>query len=67
MENRISFDLVRITAAKREVGVCSNTIRAYAREGLAIYHKGRAAFFSRTELAEHIRRTATREIVKGAA
>jgi DNA-binding transcriptional MerR regulator len=55
------FDLVRISSAKKACGVCSNTIRAYAREGLALYKKGRATFFSRAELADHIRRTATKQ------
>ena len=55
---RPSFDLVRITRAKPEVGVCTNTIRAYAKEGLNLYRKGRAVFFSRAELDIHIRNTA---------
>ena len=60
---RTSFDLIRISSARREVGVCSNTIRAYAKEGLNLYRKGRAVFFSRAELETHIRRTA----IKGTA
>jgi hypothetical protein len=55
-----NFDLVRITRAKREVNISTNTIRAYAREGLSLYRKGRACFFSRSELAEFILRTATK-------
>jgi hypothetical protein len=55
-----SFDLVRLSRSKSACDVCPNTIRAYAREGLALYRKGRAVFFSRTELVEHIRRTATK-------
>jgi hypothetical protein len=57
MENA-SFDLVRITASKKFCSVAPNTIRAYAKEGLNLYRKGRAVFFSRTELEQHIRRTA---------
>ncbi len=56
----IEFDMIRITASKKAVNICSNTIRAYAREGLPIYKKGRATFFSRAELVEHIRKTATK-------
>ena len=54
-----SFDLVRVTKAKKEVDICSNTIRAFAREpnGLRLYRKGRATFFSRSELNEFIRKT----------
>jgi hypothetical protein len=58
-----SFDLVRLTRAKRAVDVCPNTIRAYAKEkeGLNLYRKGRAVFFSRAELNDYIRRTATKQ------
>jgi hypothetical protein len=52
-----TFDLVRISQAKKSCQVSPNTIRAYAREGLNLYRKGRAVFFSRAELADHIRRT----------
>ncbi len=57
-ESNTSFDLVRLTKAKPTVDLAPNTIRAYAREGLALYRKGRAVFFSRAELAHHIRSTA---------
>jgi len=53
-----SFDLVRLTKAKRLVDLSPNTIRAYAREGLSLYRKGRAVFFSRAELENFIRKTA---------
>lgn len=56
LEN-VSFDLVRLTKSKRTVDLSSNTIRAYAREGLNLYRKGRAVFFSRTELEAFIRKT----------
>jgi hypothetical protein len=49
------FDLVRITKAKKEVDVSTSTIREYARQGLGIYKQGKAAFFSKTELAQFIR------------
>jgi hypothetical protein len=54
----VSFDLVRLTKSKRTVDLSSNTIRAYAREGLSLYRKGRAVFFSRAELEQFIRKTA---------
>jgi hypothetical protein len=59
-----SFDLVRLTRAKRAVDVCPNTIRAYAKEGLNLYRKGRAVFFSRAELDTHIRSTADKVAVE---
>jgi hypothetical protein len=58
-EDNTSFDLVRISRAKKAVDLSPNTIRAYALEGLALYRKGRALFFSRSELAAHIRRTSS--------
>lgn len=60
--NQISFDLVRLTKSKREVDLSSNTIRAYAKEGLNLYRKGRAVFFSRAELEQFIRNTAVRQV-----
>ena len=51
-----NFELFRLTKAKREVGVSPNTLRAYALQGLRVYKMGRAAFVSRNELAEFIRR-----------
>lgn len=61
--NSNSFDLVRISRAKKEVDLSPNTIRAYALEGLNLYRKGRALFFSRSELADHIRRTSDQRSV----
>jgi hypothetical protein len=52
-----SFDLVRLSRAKSAVDCSPNTIRAYAKEGLNLYRKGRAVFFSRAELENHIRTT----------
>jgi hypothetical protein len=52
-----NFDLVRLTRAKRAVDVCPNTIRKMAAGGLPLYRQGRAVFFSKAELAQHIRRT----------
>jgi hypothetical protein len=53
-----NFDLVRITKAKKEVDVSTTTIRQYGRQGLAIYKRGKAAYFSKLELADFIRRKA---------
>jgi hypothetical protein len=50
-----SFDLVRLTKSKKLVDLSPNTIRAYSHEGLALYRKGRAVFFSRAELENFIR------------
>jgi hypothetical protein len=45
------FDLVRLTKSKETVDFSPNTIRAYSREGLNLYRKGKAVFFSKAELA----------------
>ena len=47
--------MFRLTKAKREVDLAPNTIRAYSKRGLRIYHQGKAAFVSRCELADFIR------------
>ena len=54
-ESNTTFDLCRLTKSKKIVDLAPNTIRAYSREGLALYRKGRAVFFSRAELEHHIR------------
>jgi hypothetical protein len=56
----IQFDLVRLTKAKKLVDLSPNTIRAYSIQGLSLYRKGRAVFFSRAELDRFIRTTASR-------
>jgi hypothetical protein len=48
------FDLCRVSKSKREVDLSPNTIRAYATHGLQIYRVGKAAFFSRSQLANLI-------------
>jgi hypothetical protein len=55
MNKDTSFEMVRLTKSKSACDVCPNTVRAYAKEGLPLYRLGRAVFFSRAELAEHIR------------
>jgi hypothetical protein len=48
------FELFRLSKSKQAVDVCPNTIRAYFKEGLPCYKKGRAVFVSRSELAQFI-------------
>lgn len=48
------FDLVRISRAKPEVGLCANTIRSYSELGLRLHRVGKVVFFSRSELASLI-------------
>ncbi len=54
-ENKINFDLVRLSKAKSTVDICPNTIRDYSRRGLRLYRLGKCVFFSKDELAEFIR------------
>lgn len=49
------FDLIRLSKSKELVDICSNTIRSYHRQGLPIYKQGKAAYVSKTELAQFIR------------
>jgi hypothetical protein len=49
------FDMVRISKSKEVCDVCSNTIRAYGREGLWLYKLGKSIFFSKSELIAFIR------------
>jgi hypothetical protein len=57
----LSFDLVRLTKSKREVDISPNTIRKYARQGLNLYRKGKAVFFSRAELQPFIKQPVNQE------
>jgi hypothetical protein len=50
------FDLFRLSKSKREVGLAPNTIRGYAKGGLALYRRGRGVFVSRSELEAFIRK-----------
>jgi hypothetical protein len=50
-----NFDLFRLSRAKQEVDLCPNSLRAYHREGLPFYRKGRAIFVSKSELSAFIR------------
>lgn len=57
-----SFDLVRLTKSKKIVDLSPNTIRAFSKGGLALYRSGRAVFFSRAELDQHIRRNSKPQV-----
>lgn len=50
-----SWDLFRISRARKVVDLCPNTLRAFAKAGLPVYRMGRATFVSKTELAAFIR------------
>ena len=50
-----SFDLVRLSKSKEAVDICPNTLRAYHRDGLQFYRRGKAVFFSKSELEQFIR------------
>ena len=50
-----TFDLFRLSKAQEVVDLCPNTLRAYFKEGLPCYRKGKVVFISRTELAAFIR------------
>ena len=48
------FDLFRLSKSKAVVDVCPNTLRTYNKQGLPFYHRGKAIFVSKTELAQFI-------------
>ncbi len=50
------FDLFRLTKSKSAVDVCPNTLRAYFKEGLPSYKRGKVVFVSKMEFADFIRR-----------
>lgn len=50
-----SYDLFRISRAKKVVDLCPNTLRAFAKAGLPVYRKGRVTFVSKADLAAFIR------------
>lgn len=51
VKTSICFDSLK---ARKAVDVCSNTIRAYHRQGLPWYKKGKAVFVSKLELRAFI-------------
>jgi len=48
------FDLFRLSRSKEVVDVCPNTLRAYFKEGLRFYQRGKAVFVSKSELRNFI-------------
>jgi hypothetical protein len=48
------FDLFRLSKSKQAVDLCPNTLRAYFKQGLPCYRRGKVVFISRAELAEFI-------------
>ena len=49
------FDLFRLSKSKDVVDLAPNTLRAYNREGLPFYRKGKTVFVSKAELNAFIR------------
>ncbi len=49
-----SFDLFRLSKSKVTVDICPNTLRTYNKQGLPFYHRGKAVFVSKAELATFI-------------
>lgn len=48
------FDLFRLSKSKEVVDVSPNTLRAYSKQGLPFYQRGKAIFISKAELAHFI-------------
>jgi len=51
-----SCDLFRLSKSKAVVDLAPNTIRAYFKDGLNFYKRGKAIFVSRTEVDAYIRK-----------
>lgn len=51
--------MFRLSAAKKTVDICPNTLRSYHAAGLPFYRIGKAVFISKAELAAFIRGKAT--------
>ena len=54
-ETKPDFEMVRINQSKAICDVYPNCVRSYAKRGLKIYKVGKAAYFSKSELAAFIR------------
>jgi hypothetical protein len=59
------FDLFRLSKSKAVVDISSNTLRAYNKQGLPFYHRGKAIFVSKSELASFIRFAPTSQVEGG--
>lgn len=55
MQQTGSFDLFRLSKSKVAVDLAPNTLRAYFKDGLNFYKRGRAIFVSRAEVEAYIR------------
>ena len=51
-----SWDLFRITKSKQTVDLSANTLRAYHKQGLPFYRRGKTVFVSKAELEAFIRK-----------
>lgn len=49
-----AFDLFRLSKSKEVVDLAPNTLRAYNRDGLPFYRKGKTVFISKAELTAYI-------------
>lgn len=47
--------MFRLSAAKKTVDICANTLRSYHAHRLRFYRVGKAVFISKTELVAFIR------------
>jgi hypothetical protein len=48
------FPLFRLSKSKKVCDISPNTIRAYARQGLPLYRRGKAVFVAKADLAKFI-------------
>jgi hypothetical protein len=53
-----SFDLFRLSKSKSAVDLAPNTLRAYFKQGLSFYKRGKCIFVSCSEVEDFIRRGA---------
>jgi hypothetical protein len=54
-ETANSFDLFRLSKSKEVVDLAPNTLRAWFRDGLTFYKRGKATFVSKTEVQAFIK------------
>ena len=55
VKNGPDFDLFRLSKSKIVVDISPNTLRAYHKDGLPFYTRGRAVFVSKMDLINFIR------------
>ncbi|MFN7139289.1 MAG: hypothetical protein ACK4UN_08120 [Limisphaerales bacterium] len=56
------FEFFRLSKSKDVVDICANTLRAYNKEGLPFYRKGKAVYVSKGELENFIRFKCAKEV-----